>query len=71
MGIAYSQKHLLQRDKLIIGLQTDMRTAYAFLGAKLNPMIHDALDSIADNEDDLIAALEEYRQARKEGRESF
>jgi len=64
LGMAYSQKHLLQRDKLIIGLQTDMRTAYAFLGAKLNPMIHGALDSIAENETDLLAALEEYRQAR-------
>jgi hypothetical protein len=64
LGIAYGQKHLLQRDKLLIGLQTDMRTAYAFTGTKLNALIHGALDHIAENEDDLLAALEEYRQAR-------
>jgi nucleoside 2-deoxyribosyltransferase len=65
LGIAYGQKHLLHRDKLLIGLHTDTREAFAFLGAKLNPMIHVALDYIADNENDLIAALEEYRQARE------
>jgi len=62
LGIAYGQKHFLQRDKLLIGLQTDSRSA--FLGAKLNPMIHAALDSITDNENDLISALEEYGQGR-------
>jgi nucleoside 2-deoxyribosyltransferase len=62
LGIAYGQKYLLQRDKLLIGLQTDSRAA--FLGAKLNPMIHVALDYIAGNESDLISALEEYRQER-------
>ena len=71
LGIAYGQKHLLQREKLLIGLQTDMRTAYAFTGTKLNALIHGALDTIAENEDDLLSALEEYRQAGKEGRESF
>ena len=59
LGIAYGQKHLLQRDKLLIGLQTDSRAA--FLGAKLNAMIHGSLDYIADNENDLIGAIEEYR----------
>jgi nucleoside 2-deoxyribosyltransferase len=62
LGIAYGQKQFLQRDKLLIGLQTDSRAA--FLGAKLNPMIHAALDYIAGNESDLITALEEYRQGR-------
>jgi nucleoside 2-deoxyribosyltransferase len=66
LGIAYSQKQLLQRDKLLIGLQTDWRAAFTW--AKLNPMIHGALDCITDNEDDLIAALEEYRRARADGR---
>jgi len=69
LGIAYSQKHLLQRDKLLIGLQTDSRAA--FLGAKLNAMIHGSLDYIAYNESDLISALEEYRHARTDGREPF
>ena len=62
LGIAYGHKHLLQRDKLLIGLQTDSRAA--FLGAKLNPMIHVALDYIAGDQSDLISALEQYRQAR-------
>jgi nucleoside 2-deoxyribosyltransferase len=63
LGIAYGQKHFLQREKLLIGLQTDRRAA--FPGAKLNPMIHAALDSIAGSESDLISALEEYRQGRE------
>ena len=68
LGIAYGQKHLLQRDKLLIGLQTDIRTAFAFLGIKLNPMIYGSLDCVADNQNDLIAALEEYRQVRTDGK---
>ena len=65
LGIAYGQKHLLQRDKLIIGLQTDSRAA--FLGAKLNAIVQGALDAVADNENDLIAVLEEYGRARMDG----
>jgi nucleoside 2-deoxyribosyltransferase len=65
LGIAYGQKHLLQRDRLLIGLQTDWRAA--FLWAKLNPMIHGALDCITDNENDLMAALEEYGRAMADG----
>jgi len=68
LGIAYGQKHLLKRDKLLIGLQTDIRAAFAFLGAKLNPMIYGSLDCVADNQNDLIAALEEYRQVRTDGK---
>ncbi len=64
LGIAYSQKHLLQRDKLLIGLYTDTRAA--FLGAKLNAMVHGPLDHITANETDLITALEEYRNSRKD-----
>jgi hypothetical protein len=55
LGIAYGQKHLLQSDKLLIGLQTDIRAA--FLGAKLNAMIHGSFDYITDNENNLFAAL--------------
>ncbi len=69
LGIAYGQKHLLQQDKLLIGLQTDSRAA--FLGTKLNAMIHGPLEYIVDNENDLIAALEKYRPVRTERRESF
>ena len=62
LGIAYGQKHFLQRDKLLIGLRTDSRAA--FLGVKLNPMIHSALDTISANESDLISFVEKYRQER-------
>jgi nucleoside 2-deoxyribosyltransferase len=62
LGIAYTQVHLQQRDKLLIGLQTDRRGA--FLGAKLNPMLSGPLETVTDNENDLIAALEAYRRAR-------
>jgi hypothetical protein len=66
LGIAYGQKYLLERDKLLIGLLTDRRGA--FLGGKLNAMIHGSLDYVADNENDLIAAIEEYDYARTERR---
>ena len=67
LGIAYGQKHLLEQDKLIIGMQTDSRSA--FLGVKLNAMIHGSFDCITDNENNLIAIIEEYRQLRREGEE--
>jgi hypothetical protein len=63
LGIAYGQKQLLEQDKLLIGLLTDLRGSFGFLGAKLNPMVHGSLDHIADNKSDLIASLEEYRHA--------
>lgn len=65
LGIAYGQKHLLQRDKLLVGLHTDSRAA--FLGEKLNAMIHGSLDLVVNNEAALIAAIEEYIHARREG----
>jgi len=65
LGIAYGQRYLLQREKLLIGLQTDSRAA--FLGAKLNAMVRGALDSVAESGDDLIAAVEAYRRARDGG----
>ena len=65
LGIAYGQKLLLQSDKLLIGLHTDLRGA--LLGAKLNAMIFGTFDYITDNEKDLISALEEYRHTRANG----
>jgi len=65
LGMAYGQKHLLQREKLLIGLQTDWRAA--FPGEKLNAMVRGALDGVAESEDDLIAAVEAYRRARDGG----
>jgi nucleoside 2-deoxyribosyltransferase len=67
LGIAYGQKRFLQRDKLIIGLQTDLRAA--FPGAKLNAMLHGPLDQITDNENDLTDILMDYRLSRESGRE--
>jgi nucleoside 2-deoxyribosyltransferase len=59
LGIAYGQKYVQQRDKLLIGLHTDMRAA--FPGAKLNAMIAYALDHVVEDEESLMAALEAYR----------
>ena len=64
LGLAYGQKHLLQRDKLLIGLQTDSRAA--FLGAQLNAMVQGPFEYITDNESDLIDILVEYRHSRTE-----
>ena len=61
LGIAYGQKHLLNRVKLIIGLHTDMRGA--FLDSKLNSMILGALDDIVEDEDALITTLEKFKSA--------
>jgi nucleoside 2-deoxyribosyltransferase len=62
LGIAYGQRHLLKHDKLIIGLHTDIRGA--FLGEKLNAMVQGPFDSVVENEDELISAIEAYRQGR-------
>ena len=62
LGIVYGQKHLLQQDKLLIGLHTDMRAA--FPEAKLNAMIHGALDCTMTNEEALLAKIEAFRSAR-------
>jgi nucleoside 2-deoxyribosyltransferase len=63
LGIAYGQKHLLQQDKLLIGLLTDMRGA--FPTGKLNAMINGALDCTMGDEEELIAEIEAFRSARK------
>ncbi len=68
LGIAYGQKHLQQREKLLVGLQTDSRSVS--LQAKLNAMIHGSFEYIADNENNLITAIEEYRRARMDIEES-
>ena len=64
LGIAYGQKHLLQHDKLLIGLHTDMRGA--FPRGKLNAMINGALDRTMGDEEELIAEIEAFRSARKD-----
>lgn len=67
LGIAYGCKQLQERDKRLVGLMTDLRGGYAFLGAKLNPMIFGTLDFIAADMSELIAYLDDYRDAMGEG----
>ena len=55
LGIAYGQKLLAQKKKLLIGLKTDKRTAFAEAG--LNPMISQALDHIFLKEGNLLNFL--------------
>jgi len=55
LGMAYTQKFLGKKNKILVGLQTDVRAA--FLGGKLNPMVAVPLDHIFENETDLIKYL--------------
>lgn len=56
LGIAYAQRYLLQRKKVIVGLHTDARAA--FMGNRVNPMIGQALDYIFSKREDLFSYLE-------------
>src|SRR3989339_411171 len=58
LGIAYADKKLNNKNRLLVGLQTDIRAA--FLDSKLNPMISVPLDYIAPNEKCLIESLKEF-----------
>lgn len=58
LGIAYGHKFLLKRDNLIIGMHTDMRASFPH--SKLKAMEHGPFDALVDNEDALIAALENH-----------
>ena len=55
LGMAYAHKTLNKSQKVLLGLQTDIRAA--FLGSKLNPMLKVPLDHIAKNEEELIHFL--------------
>lgn len=57
LGIAYAQKNLEKKEKILVGLHTDSRAA--FLGSKLNPMINVPLDYIASSEEELINFLQQ------------
>jgi nucleoside 2-deoxyribosyltransferase len=57
LGIAYCQKYLQGKGKLLIGLHTDTRAA--FIGSRLNPMVHVALDCIVDDEEALLRLISE------------
>jgi nucleoside 2-deoxyribosyltransferase len=55
LGIAYTQKYLKSKEKILVGLHTDVRAA--FLGSRLNPMIKVPLDYIATEKADLLNFL--------------
>lgn len=59
LGIAYTQKYLQNNERLLIGLQTDIRAA--FKGSKLNPMLKVPLDHIVETEDGLIDFLQRFQ----------
>ena len=56
LGIAYLDKQITKPDKQLIGLMTDIRAS--FLGAKLNPMLSQALDQIVESEEELLKFLQ-------------
>ncbi|KKP33315.1 MAG: hypothetical protein UR22_C0001G0128 [Parcubacteria group bacterium GW2011_GWC2_32_10] len=55
LGIAYSDKFFNNKNKTLIGLQTDIRSA--FISSKLNPMLKVPLDFIVSTEEELIKIL--------------
>jgi nucleoside 2-deoxyribosyltransferase len=58
LGMAYAQKHLGHRQKLLIGLYTDVRGAFS--SAKLNPMLVGPLEHIVHTEEELVDQLQRY-----------
>jgi nucleoside 2-deoxyribosyltransferase len=62
LGIAYCQKELGGRQKLLVGLRTDVRAA--FPDTDLNPMLRVPLEYIAEDEGTLLQTLETYRSQR-------
>jgi nucleoside 2-deoxyribosyltransferase len=60
LGIAYCQKDLQGKKKLLIGLRTDSRAIQ--IATELNPMIQVSLDYVAQNEEELIMYLVDYKK---------
>lgn len=60
LGIAYGHKFLLKRDNLIIGMHTDMRASFPH--SKLKAMVHSPFDVLVEDEDALVAGLENYER---------
>jgi nucleoside 2-deoxyribosyltransferase len=59
LGIAYCQKELQGRKKLLVGLKTDSRAVQIM--TELNPMLKVPLDYIAKTEEELIEFLKKYK----------
>ena len=60
LGLAYAHKELQDHDKLLIGIQTDVRAA--FPDARLNPMLKVPMSFIADDEEALLQTLKTYME---------
>lgn len=64
LGIAHENKYVNNKEKLLIGYSTDMRVfAEKF---KLNAMLLGALDYLANNENDVIEKITEFRIEQSE-----
>ncbi len=57
LGMAYADKYLKRKERIILGLHTDVRAA--FLGAKLNPMLKMSFDKIIGTETELLNFLKD------------
>ncbi|WP_434355348.1 nucleoside 2-deoxyribosyltransferase domain-containing protein [Parasalinivibrio latis] len=55
LGMAYTDKFLSKKGRVIVGLHTDKRAA--FIAGKLNPMLGQCFDKIVMSTDDLLAFL--------------
>lgn len=58
LGLAYAQRYLTGRSKLIVGLHTDSRGS--FPASKLNPMLGVALDQVVEDTGTLLGVLDRY-----------
>ena len=61
LGLAYAHREMTQQRRLIVGLHTDARAA--FMGSKLNPMVRVPIDYIAEQTEDLLRFLAEYKRS--------
>jgi len=59
LGIAYTDKYLNNKERILIGLQTDIRAA--FIQSRLNPMLRVPLDHILETEKELLNLLKQTK----------
>ncbi len=60
LGIAYTDKYITKRKRLIVGLHTDRRAS--FIMSKLNPMLRESFDRIVESQEELIELLVKYSE---------
>ncbi len=61
LGLAYAQKHLLGRKKLLVGFSTDRRGFSQ--GHQLNAMLAGALEEVFTDFKELLEYLKQYRSS--------